>query len=420
MQLSCLAKHNQHQPHMVHENLQAIKQRFNIIGNTPLLNRAIEIAIQVAATDLSVLITGPSGSGKESFSKIIHESSLYRHGPFMAINCSAIPEGTIDSELFGHEKGAFTGALESRKGYFEQANGGTIFLDEIGDMPLATQAKLLRVLEYGEYVRVGSSKVGKTKVRVVAATNVNLIQAIKEKKFREDLYYRLNTVPIAIPPLKERGQDIILLFNQFAHNFAAKYQRKPLELEPLAKNRLLHYSFPGNIRQLRNIVEQMALLEDTTWITNEILERYLPSEPNDMLPVLYKTLPANQQQDSLYTMLYNIQQEILALKGLIFDAIKSNVVQYAANKDITSPIAVPKQRPQLTTPSTLQSAPIGYIEGNGTNDLSIENKEQELIYQSLKKHRGNRKHAAAALGISERTLYRKIKKYTINENQFKD
>ena len=404
------------------EDLQSIKQRFHIIGHSPLLNRAIEIAMQVASTELSVLITGESGSGKESFSKLIHELSPYRHSPFIALNCGAIPEGTIDSELFGHEKGAFTGAIETRKGYFEQANGGTIFLDEIGEMPLATQAKLLRVLEYGEYVKVGSSKVEKTKVRIVAATNVDLLNAIKEKKFREDLYFRLNTVPILIPPLRQRGTDITLLFNKFSCDFAMKYRVKPLELTPAAKDKLEAYGFPGNIRQLKNIVEQMALLEKDVLIHEETLCQYLPPEQSHMLPVLYKQEKhgAPYQQDSLYAMLYDLKKDVTELKRLLFDLLRPNFVKYAVEEEANhQPIGLTKQGDDLTKKEPFEANSINCLEPSIEN-LSIETKEQELICKSLQKNHGNRKHAASDLGISERTLYRKIKKYAINENNFKD
>ncbi|ROT47167.1 sigma-54 interaction domain-containing protein [Candidatus Cardinium hertigii] len=413
------------------EDLQYIKQRFNIIGNAPLLNRAIEIAMQVASTDLSVLITGESGTGKESFSKIIHALSPYRHGHFIAINCGAIPEGTIDSELFGHEKGSFTGALESRKGYFEETNGGTIFLDEIGEMPLGTQTRLLRVLEYGEYVKVGSSKVEKTKVRVVAATNVDLLRAIQEGKFREDLYYRLNTIPIVIPPLRERGTDIILLFHKYSSDFATKYRVKPLELTPPAKKIFMKYSFPGNIRQLKNMVEQIALLEETTMVTPEVLERYVPKEQNHILPVLYKKWRENDctEKEFVYPMLFELKRDIAELKEIIFNFIRSGSINHSIIQKPSRLFGVHNETESILKPVHFLDSDQGFQEkglhsmhtsyASETENLSIEAQEQELIRKSLQKNEGNRKNTADDLGISERTLYRKIKQYDIEERNFK-
>ncbi|MDD9139741.1 MAG: sigma-54 dependent transcriptional regulator [Candidatus Cardinium sp.] len=404
------------------ESIEAIKQRFHIIGNASSLNRAIEVAIQVASTDLSVLITGESGTGKESFSKIIHALSPYRRGNFIAINCGAIPEGTIDSELFGHEKGSFTGALESRKGYFEETNEGTIFLDEIGEMPLATQTKLLRVLEYGEYVKVGSSRVEKTKVRVVTATHVNLLYAIKEGTFREDLYYRLNTVPITIPPLRERGADVILLLHKFASDFAAKYRIKPLALTPAAKELFLTYAFPGNIRQLKNIVEQMALLEKEIVITPEVLEKYLPSEAKYALPVLYKKWMHNGSTEKafIYGMLLDLKREVAELKELILHPSASPIKQQGCMPHVEHFPAEYKQEnfdvPLLDRDYSLKAAEEQQPPATAQEPikkLSIEAQEQALIRRSLQKNHGNRKHAADDLGISERTLYRKIKQYEI-------
>ncbi|MBX9890508.1 MAG: sigma-54 dependent transcriptional regulator [Amoebophilaceae bacterium] len=403
---------------MMKEELQSIKQRFNIIGNAPALNRAIQIAMQVASTDLSVLITGENGTGKESFSKIIHALSPCKHHTFIAINCGAIPGGTIDSELFGHEKGSFTGAIESRRGYFEEANGGTLFLDEIGDMPLSTQTKLLRVLEYGEYVKVGSSKVEKTKVRVVAATNVDLLQAIKQGSFREDLFYRLNTVPISIPPLRERSSDIILLFHKFSIDFAIKYRVKPLTLTLPAKELLLTYPFPGNIRQLKNIVEQISLLSAVEVVTPEVLTTYLPKAPNHMLPVLYKRWAGSElpQQEFLYAMLFDLKKDMSELKEFIFKFVGPGVVQ--------NPVNFSDQVRFLGSNNAIKPAKHETIEAKegilnkSIENFSIEAKEKELIYKSLEKNHGNRKHAATDLGISERTLYRKIKQYAIEENQF--
>ncbi|MEO1054667.1 MAG: sigma-54 dependent transcriptional regulator, partial [Bacteroidota bacterium] len=305
--------------------IQSIKLRFGIIGNSSLLNHAIEVAIQVAPTDMTVLITGESGSGKESFSKIIHSLSTRKHGQFIAVNCGAIPGGTIDSELFGHEKGAFTGAHEARKGYFEVTNGGTIFLDEIGEMPLETQARLLRVLENGEFIRVGSSKVQKTDVRVIAATNVNLMNAVEKGKFREDLYYRLSTVPIYVPPLRERGKDIELLFRKFASDFAENYRVKPITLTPEAVEMLLKYRFPGNIRQLKNLVEQISVLsKDDKLITVERLMQYIPQERNN-LPALYKEIGKSaegiSERDLLYKVLFDMKRDMNELKKLVYDVV---------------------------------------------------------------------------------------------------
>lgn len=411
------------------EDLQYIKQRFNIIGNAPLLNRAIEIAMQVAATDLSVLIMGESGTGKESFSKIIHAMSPYRHGNFIAINCGAIPEGTIDAELFGHEKGAFTGALESRKGYFEEANGGTIFLDEIGEMPLGTQTKLLRVLEYGEYVKVGASNVQKTKVRVVAATHVDLLHAIKHGKFREDLYYRLNTVPINIPPLRERGVDIIQLFHKFSSDFATKYRVKPIEISSDAKNILRTYSFPGNIRQLKNIVEQMALLEEEVMVTPQVIEKYLPKEQSHTLPVLYNKWNDNGllEKEYIYPILLDLKRDIAELKALMFNFMESGSMNNSIVKEHTRLFSAPSGPENISKKihflDTAQSFKEDHVNCIGVShrieSLSIEAQEQALIRRSLQKNHGNRKNAADDLGISERTLYRKIKQYEIKESDLK-
>ena len=406
----------------MNKDLQYIKQRFNIIGNAPLLNRAIEIAMQVASTDLSVLIMGESGTGKESFSKIIHALSPYRHGNFIAINCGAIPEGTIDSELFGHEKGAFTGALESRKGYFEEANGGTIFLDEIGEMPLGTQTRLLRVLEYGEYVKVGASSVQKTKVRVVAATHVDLLYAIQQGKFREDLYYRLNTVPIHIPPLRERGADIIQLFHKFSSDFATKYRVKPLEISPDGKDILRTYPFPGNIRQLKNIVEQMALLEEVVMVTPKVIEKYLPKEHSHTLPVLYTKWKDNGLQEYIYPILFDLKRDIAELKALMFNFIESGSMKNPIIKEHARLGAYSDQANKkihfLDTAQSFKEDNVNYTSYTAEN-LSIEAQEQALIRRSLQKNHGNRKSAADDLGISERTLYRKIKQYEIEESDFK-
>lgn len=396
-----------------------------------MLNNAVRVAMQVAPTDMSVLITGESGSGKESFSKIIHSLSPRKHGQFIAINCGSIPEGTIDSELFGHEKGSFTGAHEARKGYFEVTNGGTIFLDEIGEMPLGTQARLLRVLENGEFIKVGSSKVIKTDVRVVAATNVNLMVKVEEGKFREDLYYRLSTVPIYVPPLRERGKDAELLFRKFAGDFAEKYKVKPISLTDDAKEALLKYRFPGNIRQLKNLVEQMSVLStDNKEINTERLLHYLPQEKS--LPALYRNgstgTDSFSERDILYKVLFDMKKDMVDLKKLVLRAFSEggNATQ------------IMKENPELfegiDTIPTADSPLLNYNAGipeshEGTveeevhdithetedDSLSIEKKEKELILRALQKNNNRRKNAARDLGISERTLYRKIKQYDLEE-----
>jgi transcriptional regulator with PAS, ATPase and Fis domain len=415
-------------------DLQAIKQRFGIIGNSPLLNHALERAIQVAPTEINVLITGESGVGKESFSKIIHQLSLRKHNNFTAVNCGAIPEGTIDSELFGHEKGAFTGAIEARKGFFEVANNGTIFLDEIGEMPLGTQARLLRVLENGEFIKVGSSKVQKTDVRVVAATNVNLEDAIRKGKFREDLYYRLSTVPIYVPSLRERGQDVLLLFRKFATDFAEKYRTKPIELSEEAKNLLLDYRFPGNIRQLKNLVYDMAITAESPVINKDILQKYLPKISQSNLPVLLEQDGSQSQNFSdrelLYKVLFDMRKDVTELKKLVLQLLTSGV----AGAEILQQHQDLFQEVQSFKPinETVRNKAIVPISENINNviqlpeneehiedvsheteedSLSLEKKEKEMIIKALKQHGGKRKYAAEDLGISERTLYRKIKRY---------
>ena len=409
------------------QEIQSVKQRFGIIGNSDLLNNAVRVAMQVAPTDMSVLITGESGSGKESFSKIIHSLSSRKHGQFIAINCGSIPEGTIDSELFGHEKGSFTGAHEARKGYFEVSNGGTMFLDEIGEMPLSTQARLLRVLEYGEFIKVGSSKVQKTDVRVVAATNVNLLRRAEDGKFREDLYYRLNTVPIYVPPLRERGKDAELLFRKFATDFAEKYKVRPVTLNEEAKQVLISYRFPGNIRQLKNLAEQISVLSaDDKEITAEKLMRYLPHEPS--LPARIEGSGENiSEREILYKVLFEMRRDMNDLKKIVLE-----VSQNTANAN-----QVLKEHPQLfsdiataspSEPMLLQrekvsvavhEEPEAVVEDvtHETEDdsLSIEKKERELIRRALLKNNNKRKYAARDLGISERTLYRKIKEYGLEE-----
>ncbi len=421
---------------MNNKEVLSIKQRFGIIGNSPKLAYAIEVAAQVAPTDMTVLITGESGSGKESFSKIIHQLSARKHGKFIAINCGAIPEGTIDSELFGHEKGSFTGAYESRKGYFEVTNGGTIFLDEIGEMPVQTQARLLRVLENGEFIKVGSSKVLKSDVRVVAATNVNLVQAVEKGKFREDLYYRLSTVPIFVPPLRERGQDIDLLFRKFATDFAEKYRVESIKLDEDAKSTLLRFRFPGNIRQLKNLVEQMSALEMNRQIDNQTLLKYLPGASNS-LPALYQPKDMGgstgdnlNERDILYKVLFDMKKDVNDLKKLVHGlmesgSLDSSIIQDNPNLFETSDPSsiVPSERkpsPEKPEPFYLQADPSAYdydqvqdIIHEEDESLSIEEKEKELIKKALRKNNNKRKYAAQDLGISERTLYRKIKQYEI-------
>jgi transcriptional regulator with PAS, ATPase and Fis domain len=410
--------------------IQSIKQRFGIIGNSPMLNHAIRVAAQVAPTDMSVLITGESGSGKESFSKIIHSLSPRKHGQFIAINCGSIPEGTIDSELFGHEKGSFTGAHEARKGYFEVTNGGTIFLDEIGEMPLGTQARLLRVLENGEFIKVGSSKVQKTDVRVVAATNVNLMRKVEDGKFREDLYYRLSTVPIYVPPLRERGTDVELLFRKFASDFAEKYRVKPITLTDDAKEILLAYRFPGNIRQLKNLVEQISVLStDNKEIDGSALKRYLPSASN--LPAIVPHGPGEKdglsERDILYKVLFDMKREMIDLKKLILDIYNNQGKATQLVKDhaalfegIDHDVHKTAQEPVLLNVASSENAVVEQVEDvqditHETEDdsLSIEKKEKELIVRALRKNNNRRKYAARDLGISERTLYRKIKQYEL-------
>ena len=411
-----------------------VKQRFGIIGNSPQLNHAVRVAMQVAPTDMSVLITGASGSGKESFSKIIHHLSPRKHGQFIAINCGSIPEGTIDSELFGHEKGSFTGAHEARKGYFEVTNGGTIFLDEIGEMPLATQARLLRVLENGEFIKVGSSKVLKTDVRVVAATNVNLLQKVEEGKFRDDLYYRLSTVPIFVPALRERGKDIELLFRKFAGDFAEKYKVKPISLTEDAKDILIKYRFPGNIRQLKNLVEQISVLSsDQKEIDGEKLQQYFPKEST--LPAIYHGLADKEnisEREILYKVLFDMRKDVNDLKKVVLETavnpskaaqmVKDNAGLF---EDIDTKLDQSVNREQVVfniSPDPSDSKPV--VRGEEVQDisheseddsLSIEKKEKELILRALSKNNNKRKYAARDLGISERTLYRKIKQYELEE-----
>ncbi|MBL7850901.1 MAG: sigma 54-interacting transcriptional regulator [Cyclobacteriaceae bacterium] len=409
--------------------IQSVKQRFGIIGNAPLLNNAVRVAMQVSPTDMTVLITGESGSGKESFSKIIHALSPRKHGQFIAINCGSIPEGTIDSELFGHEKGSFTGAHEARKGYFEVTNGGTIFLDEIGEMPLGTQARLLRVLEYGEFIKVGSSKVLKTDVRVVAATNVNLQSKVEDGKFREDLYYRLNSVPIYVPPLRERGKDVELLFRKFASDFAERYKVKPVSLTEEAKDLLLKYRFPGNIRQLKNLVDQISVLStEQKEITAEILRQYLPQERS--LPALYSTASSQDisEREILYKVLFDMRRDVNELKRIVLENI-NNPARAAQlvkeNPDLFSEVPVPAKPEEpvllnLTPSANAVTTPVedevqDISHETADDSLSIEKKEKELIMRALRKNNNRRKYAARDLGISERTLYRKIKEYDLED-----
>lgn len=413
---------------MHEKELNQLKQQFGIVGNAPTLNRAIEVAAQVAPTALSVLITGESGTGKESFSKLIHKLSPYKHGPFIVLNCGAIPEGTIDSELFGHEKGAFTGASEARKGYFEEANGGTIFLDEIGDMPFSTQTKLLRVLEYGEFIKVGSSKIQKTKVRVIAATNINLMQAVEQGKFREDLYYRLNTVPIRIPPLRERGPDILRLFTKFATEFADHYYIKPIQLSEEAQKILLRYRFPGNIRQLKNLVEQISVLEVDRMIDQEKLLHYLPTEPQGLTAVSISSNNYHQTQEKeiLYKVFFELKKEVEELRNIIFNLLNNTLPEQEFRKSYPSlfkktssfvPAPSPAMQLLEAPPTSMQKpAYISSSPGLIEKDLSIAEKEKELIARALKKYNNKRKKAAESLGISERTLYRKINQYDLEKN----
>ncbi|MCU0423172.1 MAG: sigma-54 dependent transcriptional regulator [Bacteroidia bacterium] len=416
-------------------NLQEVKQRFEIIGNSPLLNIALETAIKVAPTDISVLIYGESGVGKEAFSKIIHALSNRKHGNFIAVNCGAIPEGTIDSELFGHEKGSFTGAHDTRKGYFETVNGGTIFLDEVGELPLETQARLLRVLESGEFIKVGSSKVQKTDVRVVAATNKDLLELASREKFREDLYYRLSTVPIKVPPLRERKEDIHLLFRKFAADFSEKYRSKIVTLEPDALQMVQNYSWPGNIRQLKNIAEQLSVLDEDKVVNGHELQRILPPERTS-LPMLLGTQVENgmSERDIFYKVLIDLRKDMNDLKGIVFGMLQNGASTEAMNTVVQSMNRTMHQSEQLNTvvaaaPNYYQPVqqvmpinggvqPINHIIeiDDATplpESLSIEDKEIELIKKALQKYNGRRKKAAAELGISERTLYRKIKQYDL-------
>ncbi|RXQ87835.1 sigma-54-dependent Fis family transcriptional regulator [Ancylomarina salipaludis] len=412
-------------------DVQKIKLRFGIIGNAYELTRAIDIAVQVAPTDLSVLITGESGTGKEVFPQIIHQFSARKHASYIAVNCGAIPEGTIDSELFGHEKGAFTGALSDRKGYFEVANNGTIFLDEIGELPLSTQVRLLRVLETGEFMKVGSSKVLKTNVRVVAATNINIPQAVKNGKFREDLFYRLNTVPIVMPALRKRREDIYLLFRKFAQDFAEKYRMPALRLNDGAQQILQAYRWPGNIRQLKNITEQISIIEKERLITADILQNYLPASDEQMLPAIYKKDSRDEksfssEREILYQVLFDMKKDMTDLKKLVFDLMQKD--GDANDLEQKNAMLIRKlyedQEVDVVQHKSYASAKVNvsHVDEPDIQDteefveesLSLVDKEMELIRKALEKHNGKRKYAAQDLGISERTLYRKIKEYDIN------
>lgn len=408
-------------------DVQLIKQRFGIIGHNNGLNRAIDIAYQVAPTDLSVLITGESGTGKEVFPQIIHQFSARKHGSYIAVNCGAIPEGTIDSELFGHEKGSFTGAHESRKGYFEEASGGTIFLDEVAELPLSTQVRLLRVLETGEFIKVGSSKILKTNVRVIAATNVDLIAKIQDGKFREDLFYRLNTVPITIPPLRERTDDIPMLFRKFALDFADRYRMPAISLDEQAMAMLQRYEWPGNIRQLKNITEQVSIIEKNRMITRETLLKYLPDYHEEKVPALYRSSESKafgSEREILYSVLFDMKNDMNDLKKLVLEMIKKGtateeVLQSNAQiiqKLYTGTDLITTQHPAAKTieVNSEEHPLIQDTEEIVEESLSITDKEMELIRKALEKHNGKRKNAAQELGISERTLYRKIKEYNID------
>ncbi len=408
-------------------DIQGIKQRFEIIGNSPGLNRAIEVAVQVAPTDLSVLITGESGTGKEIFPQIIHQFSSRKHGKYIAVNCGAIPEGTIDSELFGHEKGAFTGALSDRKGYFQEADGGTIFLDEIGELPLSTQVRLLRILETGEFIKVGSSKVIKTNVRVIAATNVNIPEAIEKGQFREDLYYRLNTVPVIINPLRERPEDVFLLFRKFARDFAERYRMPPIQLDEEARILLVNYPWPGNVRQLKNITEQISIIEQNREIGADVLRNYLPNNNVKNLPAL---LSDQRQENSfanereiLYKVLFDMKRDMTDLKKLVLDLMENKEAPISRDQaQIIRNLYNTENGNVVSDEAQSKSIHIEHLDKDNIQDteeyveesLSLEDKEIELIKKALEKHNGKRKYAAQELGISERTLYRKIKEYDIN------
>lgn len=427
---------------MQQSEIQAVKQRFGIIGSSELLNRAIDIAVQVAPTDLSVLITGESGVGKENFPQIIHYYSHRKHGPYIAVNCGAIPEGTIDSELFGHEKGSFTGAMADRKGYFEVADGGTIFLDEVGELPLSTQVRLLRVLEAGEFIKVGSSKTQKTNVRVVAATNLNMSQATRDGKFREDLFYRLNTVPIVVPPLRERKDDIVLLFRKFASDFAEKYRMPAVKLNEDAKQLLTNYYWNGNVRQLKNITEQISVIEQQREISAQILRAYLPKDDNERLPALFsnsanENKTFNSEREILYQVLFDMKKDMNDLKKIVHDIVNNHQSEgiqtesgyqspFLNKKDAiisnsTTGVDFKNEKnsreskqfgPVFDDVETIQEAE-EYHDDEVQKPLTLEDMERQMIKTTLEKYKGKRKAAADELHISERTLYRKIKEYGI-------
>ncbi len=414
-------------------DIQSIKNRFGIIGNSPALSYALQVAAQAAGTDLTVLIYGESGVGKEVFSQIIHTLSSRKHNPFIAVNCGAIPEGTIDSELFGHEKGSFTGAVDSRKGYFETVNGGTIFLDEIGEMPLGTQARLLRVLEAGEYIRVGSSKVQKTDVRVIAATNKDLLEYMHKGKFRQDLYYRLNTVPIRVPALRDRQEDIILLFRKFAADFAERYKTPSVQLDDEAKELLIHYPWPGNVRELKNIAEQISVLSEDKLITARQLRQFLPEHNTSRLPVLagnngsVSHAEFANEREILYKLFFDMKKDVTELKKMFVDILQNPqranaMAAYTKESLLGDYQAVEHEKSASAPPALVQPSQPVLINNSDIYDheeveesLNIMDKEKELIIKALKKHRGKRKDASSDLGISERTLYRKLKEYDINE-----
>lgn len=411
-------------------DLQQVKQRFGIIGNSAKLNYALQTAMRVASTELTVYIQGESGSGKESFSKVIHHLSPRKHGPFIAINCGALPEGTINSELFGHDKGAFTGAVDNRKGYFESANGGTIFLDEVGELPLETQSRLLRVLENGEFIRVGSSKVQKTDVRIITATNRDLMTEVERDKFREDLYYRLATLPIAVPPLRERPGDVALLFQKFAFDASEKYKNEMMELTMDAEQLLMNYRWPGNIRQLKNIAEQVSVLEEGPHISADILRKYLPERAENNLPALYKAEGKESdvsERDIFYKVLIDLKKDVSELRKVVFGMLENSEPTEEFREPNKPSITrfIPQESNQADTSDFISSSPndteemyqhvvIEDKDSVGEHEvLSLEVKEEELIRKALLKNNGRRKKAAKELGISERTLYRKIKQYEI-------
>ena len=413
--------------------IQSIKNRFGIIGNSPALNYALQVAWQVSNTDLTVLIHGESGVGKEVFSNIIHSLSARKHNPFIAVNCGAIPEGTIDSELFGHEKGSFTGAADARKGYFETVNSGTIFLDEIGELPLGTQARLLRVLEAGEYIRVGSSKTQKTDVRVIAATNKDLLQLVQAGRFREDLYYRLSTVPIRVPALHDRPEDIHILFRKFAADFANKYKTSPVQLNDEAKQLLINYPWPGNVRELKNIAEQISVLSSDKNITASGLSKFLQPYSGNRLPMLAsaneKSSEFANEREILYKLFFDMKKDVTELKRMFLDVLQnpttlpqnqafinelkeSDNYRMKNNNEMIQPMLVQKSNPS-SQPVIMNNDIHDHVEVE--ESLNIMDKEKELIIKALKKHRSKRKDASLDLGISERTLYRKLKEYDIEE-----